>query len=306
MKRPNNLRSPKIHRQIRNGTLVKPVLSVVEGHGLSRVARRRPRPRLIHGPILFALLLIGSAGCQAEAPVGNPQIVTTRLVTLLQDPSPDVRRTAALSLGKIGHAAAATALVEALSDPDLQVREYSAWALGEIGEDVNDEAAVRLAGALSDEQPSVKQAVALALGKIGPRPHVIAILAQVLVAGERSSRRAAVETFTQLETKEVFPVLRTALTDPDPSVRQRAVAALGELGDRRALPDFRERLLFDASPDVRAEAAYRLGKLGDHQDLQALEEATHGDASPGVRVWADWAKAGIGPGPTGEENDTEE
>lgn len=256
-------------------------------------------------PILFALLLLGSAGCQAEAPVGNPQIVTSRLVTLLQDPSPDVRRTAALSLGKIGHVTATTALVQALSDPDLQVREFSAWALGEIGEDVSDEAAVRLAGALSDEHPSVKQAVALALGKIGPRPPVIAILTQALAVGEGSSRRAVVEAFNQLEIKKAFPALRKALTDPDPAVRQGAVAALGELGDRRALPDFRDRLLFDASPGVRAEAAYRLGKLGDHQDLQALEEAAHDDASPGVRVWADRAKAGIGPGPTGGEDDTE-
>ena len=324
MKRPNNLRSPKSHHQIRNGTLTTPVLSVlrlrpygatlrtdgppsvrpersaseVEG---SLVARRHPR--IIYGPILFVLLLLGSAGCQAEAPVGNPQTVTARLVTLLQDPSPDVRRTAALSLGKIGHSASTTALVEALSDPDSYVREYSAWALGQIGEDVNDTAAIRLAGALGDEHPSVKQAVASALGKIGPRPPVIAILTQALAVGERGSRRAVVEAFTQLEAKEAFPALRKALTDPDPAVRQGAVAALGELGDRRALPDFRERLLFDASPGVRAEAAYRLGKLGDHQELQALEEAAHDDASPIVRVWADRARAYIGPEMRGEEED---
>ena len=304
MKRPSNLRSPKIHHQLRNGTLTKPVLSLVEGHGPSRVARRHPR--IIYGFILFVLLLLGSAGCQAEAPVGNPQTVTARLVTLLQDPSPDVRRTAALSLGKIGHSAATTALVEALSDPDSRVREYSAWALGQIGEDVNDTAAVRLAGALSDEHPSVKQAAALALGKIGPRPPVIAILTQALAVGERSSRRAAVKAFTQLEAKGAFPALRKALTDPDTAVRQGAVAALGELGDRRALPDFRERLLFDASPGVRAEAAYRLGKLGDpgdHAELQTLDEAAQNDASPGVRVWADQAKAYIGPDMTGEEED---
>ena len=184
------------------------------------------------------------------------------------------------------------------------MREYSAWALGQIGEDVNDTAAVRLAGALSDEHPSVKQAAALALGKIGPRPPVIAVLTQALAVGERSSRRAVVEAFTQLEAKGAFPALRKALTDPDPAVRQGAVAALGELGDRRALPDFRERLLFDASSGVRAEAAYRLGKLGDHQELQALEEAAHERCVPRcVRVWADRAKAYIGPDMTGEEED---
>ncbi|MYH02720.1 MAG: HEAT repeat domain-containing protein [Nitrospira sp. SB0675_bin_23] len=103
-----------------------------------------------------------------------------------------------------------------------------------------------------------------------------------------------------------MPALREALSDQAPAVRPGAVAALGELGDRRILPDFRERLLFDADPGVRTEAAYRLGKLGDHRDLQALEEAAHDDASPGVRVWIEWAKAGIGPAPTGGTDDTEE
>lgn len=302
MKRPSNLRSPKIHHQIRNGTLTTPVLSRVEGHGPSRVARRHPR--IIYGPILFVLLLLGSAGCQAEAPVGNPQTVTARLVTLLQDPSPDVRRTAALSLGKIGHSAATTALVEALSDPDSYVREYSAWALGQIGEDVNEAAAVSLAGALSDERDSVKLAVAQALGKIGPRQPVLAILTQALAVGERGTRRAAVEALAQLEAGSAGPALREALSDPDPAVRQGALAALGESGNRRVLPDFRERLLFDANPGVRTEAAYRLGKLGDpgdHAELQTLDEAAQHDTSPGVRSWAGWARAFIGPPMTGEE-----
>ena len=80
--------------------------------------------------------------------------------------------------------------------------------------------------------------------------------------------RAAVEALTQLEAKSAYPILRGALTDPDPAVRQGALAALGELGDRRVLPDFQQRLLLDADPGVRTEAAYRLGKLGDAQELE--------------------------------------
>lgn len=270
---------------------------------LTRVERQILRT--VFGPVLLVFLLIGGGGCGAEAPVGDPQAVTSRLITLLQDSSPDVRRTAALSLGKIGHSAATTALVESLSDPDSQVREYSAWALGQIGEDVNDGAAVRLAGVLGDQDHSVKQAAAQALGKIGPRQQVIAILTQALAVGESGSRRAAVEALAQLEAKSAYPALRKALTDPEPAVRQGALAALGELGDRDALLDFRERLLFDADPGVRTEAAYRLGKLGDpgdHGELQTLDEAARHDTSPGVRVWAEQARAYIGPAMTAEEN----
>ncbi len=298
MKRPNNLRSPKIPHPPRNGTVKKHVLSWVE---------RLPLHNGFFLPAFFLIAVSLSAGCQAEAPVGDPQHVTSRLATLLlEDPSEEVRRTAALSLGKIGHVTAATALVQALSDPDSDVRAYSAWALGQIGEDVNDEAAVRLAGTLADRDRSVKRAAAQALGKIGPRQHVIAILTQVVAAGEAGSRRAAVDALAQLEARSAYPVLREALLDQDPAVRQGALAALGELGDRRILPDFRERLLFDTDPGVRTEAAYRLGKLGDHQELQALQEAAHDDPSPVVRVWAERAKAGIGPGPAGGEDDAEE
>ncbi len=295
MKRRNNLRFPKIHHPSPNGTLNKQVLNRVE------------RPLLRTILLLLVLPLLGvavSTGCQVEAPVGDPQNVTARLVILLQDPSRDVRRTAALSLGKIAHPAATAALVEALSDPDPHVREYSAWAMGQLGEDVPDEAAVSLAEALGDQRHAVKRAAAQALGKIGLRQPVMAVLTQVLAAGQRGSRRAAVEALAQLDADGAYPALRNALTDPDSTVRQGALAALGELGDRRVLADFRERLLFDPDPGVRTEAAYRLGKLGtpgDHAELQALDEAARNDASPMVRLWAERARAYIGPAMTEED-----
>ena len=252
--------------------------------------------RKAHGLALLFFLLVGvflALGCQKESPVGDPQRVATWLVILLQDPSSDVRRTAALSLGKIGYPPATTALVQALADPDPQVREYSAWALGQLGENVNDKTAVRLVGVLADEHRSVRKAAAQALGKIGPRHSVLAILTEVLAAGERGSRQAAVEALAQLEAGSVYLALQNALSDPVPTIRQGAVAALGELADRRTLFDFRQRLLFDSNIGVRTEAAYRLGKLGDPQELQLLDWVVQNDASPIVRLWAKWARANM-------------
>ena len=242
---------------------------------------------------LLALCVPLALSCQVDAPVGDPRMVALRLVTLLEDPSEDVRRTAAHALGKIGHSAAAPALVQALSDPDPTVREYSAWALGQIGEDVSDEAAVHLAGALDDPHHAVKKAVAQALGKVGPRQPVLEFLKEVLAVGERGRRRAVVEALTQLEVPGAYPDLVKALTDPDAAVRQGALAALGELADRRALVDFRQRLLRDADAGVRTEAAYRIGKLGETGDVPALERAAKHDATPAVRVWATWARDAI-------------
>ncbi len=242
---------------------------------------------------LLVLCVSSATGCQAEAPVGDPHSVATRLMTLLDDPSEDVRRTSALSLGKIGHVVAAPALARALSDPDPLVRAYSAWALGQIGEEVNDRAAISLVGALSDTHDAVKQAAARALGNVGPRQPVLAALMDVLAVGASGSRRAVVETLTQIEAPGAYQDLVKALTDPDPAVRQSALAALGELADRRVLADFRQRLLRDTHAGVRAEAAYRLGKLGEAGDVADLEWAATNDAVPTVRVWATWARDSI-------------
>ncbi len=239
---------------------------------------------------LLVLCLPLAMSCQAEAPVGDARMVSTRLVTLLDDPSEDVRRTAALSLGKIGHGVAAPALVRALSDADPIVREYSAWALGRLGDGVSDEVAVRLVGVLSDTHPAVRHAAARALGNVGPRQPVLALLIETLTVGTKGSRRAVVEALAQLEAPGAYPGLAAALTDPDPAVRQGALAALGELADRRALADFRRRLLRDADAGVRAEAAYRIGKLGEAGDVADLERAAAHDATHAVRVWAAWAR----------------
>ncbi len=243
---------------------------------------------------LSLLLLATWVSCQAASSVNDPFTVTAHLVELLRDPHPDVRRTAALSLGKIGHSAGVPALVKGLGDPDPVVREYSAWALGQIGEDVNTQAAMALVGAMGDERPAVKRAAAQALGKIGTQQPIIEALIEALAVGELESRRSAVHALAQLEGISAYPALLSALGDRDARVRQGAVAALGELGDHRALPALRKRLLHDGNVGVRTEAAFRIGKLGGRADLPFLQKAANTDPTPLVHLWAMWALQNIG------------
>ena len=243
---------------------------------------------------LSLLLLATWVSCQAASSVNDPFTVTAHLVELLRDPHPDVRRTAALSLGKIGHSAGVPALVKGLGDPDPVVREYSAWALGQIGEDVNTQAAMALVGAMGDERPAVKRAAAQALGKIGTRQPIIEALIEALAVGELESRRSAVHALAQLEGISAYPALLSALGDRDARVRQGAVAALGELGDHRALPALRKRLLRDRNVGVRTEAAFRIGKLGGRADLPFLQKAANTDPTPLVHLWAMWALQNVG------------
>ena len=250
---------------------------------------KRPMHALPSHIALGMLLLVSSVGCQADSKQNDPLSLTATLVELLQDPSSDVRRTAALSLGKIGHSAGTQGLVKALSDPDPLVREYSAWALGQIGEEVNTDAAIALVSALGDEQQSVKNTAAKALGLVGLREPMIPLLVEGLKVGEVQSRRAVVQALMQMEGKDADSALLTALKDPDSQVRQGAIAALGELGDRRVLPTLRKILLDDRDVGVRTEAAYRIGKLGDQADLPTLQKAAKEDTTPIVHLWTTWA-----------------
>ncbi|NKB81260.1 MAG: hypothetical protein GKS05_05105 [Nitrospirales bacterium] len=244
--------------------------------------------------VLSYLLL---TGCIVDSETSPPLTVTLQLIGLLHDPSQDVRRTAALSLGKIAIPASAPALIEALNDPDPMVRTFSAWALGEIGEEVETNGALALVRLLGDQHIHVKHAAGEALGKIGVRQIIVKLLIDVLMVGGVESRRAVVNTLAQLEAHSAYNPLLAALEDEDSRVRQGSIAALSELGDRQVLPFLRKRLLLDPDIGVKAEASYRLGKLGDVDDLSTLQQSRDTDPNPFVHLWATWAIHNITPTP---------
>lgn len=241
-------------------------------------------------PFAFSVFLCFSLlSCDGGSQTNNPKHVVNLLVDLLNDPSPDVRRTAALSLGKMAHPDGEPALLGALDDTDSLVREYSAWALGQVGENVSDQTVLPLVKVLGDEVAEVKAAAAHALTMIGIRPMLIELLIEALSVAEVHTRRVIVQSLAGLDAPLAYPALLAALHDEDARVRQGAVSALGELGDRRALPALRKRLLHDPDQGVRTEAAFRLGKLGDETDIASLRKAAQTDPTPIVHLWASWA-----------------
>ncbi|UCE64691.1 MAG: HEAT repeat domain-containing protein [Nitrospirota bacterium] len=244
---------------------------------------------------IVGILAILSGGCIIESTPKEQETVVSTLGQLLEDPSADVRRTAALSLGKISHPDGIPPLINALKNEDPQVREYSAWALGQMGPDLSDEAVNELINALGDEVPAVKHAVASALGQVEPDTDRVQLLKEVLAISEVETRKAVIQVLTAFDTPSAYEVILPSLKDPDPRVRQAAVSGLGELADRRAVPLLRKRLLKDPDVGVRTEAAFRLGKLGDTADVSWLEKARKSDSAATVQIWAQWAIEQIEP-----------
>ena len=245
--------------------------------------------------ILVLSFLITLGGCEAPSAPPNAPAVVTRLLDLLHDPDPDVRKTAALSLGKIAPADAAKGLVESLRDTDPTVRQFSAWALGRLGQEVPEEPGIALARRLDDPVPAVKIAAAHAVGLTGWTDRILDVLIELLDQPEEATRQAVVHSLAWLEAPPAYSALIGALRDESPRVRQGALAALGELADTRSLPLFQDRLLRDPDPGVRSEAAFRLGKFGDSTVLPALRSAADNDAHPDVRRWASWAMSQLNP-----------
>jgi HEAT repeat protein len=92
-----------------------------------------------------------------------------KLIVLLDDPDPAVRRNTCRTLGRIGEAAKAAvpALTTRLTDPDPPVREYAAKALGWIGPPAAS-AIPELVKQLADPEPVAREGAVQALGDLGP------------------------------------------------------------------------------------------------------------------------------------------
>ena len=161
-----------------------------------------------------------STGCSIEPTLHDSDSVVPILVELLEhDPDADMRRTAALSLGKVADPKGIPALRSALKDSDTLVREYSAWALGQMEEELPHKAALDLIMSLGDSAVRVKQAAASSLRNAVPQESLSNLLRQVLAVSEVSTRRAAVQAMGELELPSSYDTFLLAVKDPDPQVR---------------------------------------------------------------------------------------
>lgn len=238
--------------------------------------------RLIALGWVYALM----AGCYIDVPPSAPVEVSNRLAELLSDPDPDIRRTAAESLGKIGERTASRSLLVALNDQDSRVRAAAARSLGRLGEGASG---IALAGRLADSSEAVRAASALAISEIENIATTESESLRLLRHQDPAVRMAVTRALAGQDSIRFAAELVGALHDPDAQVRQGVVAVLGETGDGRAVPYLVGLLKTDQSPGVRSEAAFRLGKLGDASVVRELLTVAQADADQTARGWARWA-----------------
>lgn|GEM_PF-1733001 len=211
-----------------------------------------------------------------------PRSQTITLDAALRDVSdsrdPRVRSEAAAALGNIEGAddrrAAAGALVRALADSHPDVRASAAFSLGNLGATDEPNAIDGLVQGLDDDTALARQSCAIALGKLGAGFDALALK---LAEGPADLRFQAATSLVEINRERAAAHLVKALGDSDPEVLSAVALGLGELGSHSALgersreaTDGLAHLLTHASEQTRFDAAYALAALGDDRAVDVL------------------------------------
>ncbi|CAE8620262.1 unnamed protein product [Polarella glacialis] len=206
---------------------------------------------------------------------------------LLDDEEPDVRRAAAVALGKVGPAAASQAagLAAALKDEDASVRAAAAEALGVLGREASSRYAEKLAALAGDGDEEVALAAVASLSALCEASR----LAPFVDSGLPSVSRAAlceIGRCPAARSKHADLIAR-GLLHKDATVRLAAVQASGELGpacSQEHLAQLAAMRTGEKQVRVRKAAVQALGRSSESGTLHLL--SFFRDSDEGIRHFA--------------------
>lgn len=160
------------------------------------------------------------------------------LIKILEDETSPARAGAVFALVKIGARQVIPTLAKTINDPkNKMLREVSAWGLLTLEPDNPQHAAPAmpvLVNGLQHEIDVVRLECARAISRLGPVARVTA--PSLIKAIEKEQNPLARREFlialgrVNPDVREALPVIKKALTDPEPIVSYTAYYALGSLG----------------------------------------------------------------------------
>jgi HEAT repeat protein len=156
------------------------------------------------------------------AKLGSPAI--SRVKGLLSHQDYTIRRIAAYVLGKIGNPESVEILVDALGDDNPDVRKSAAQALNRIGEN----AIPLLIRALGNISKDVRASAVWALSKMGDI--VIKPLIEVLSSEVKDVRASAVWALSKVGNTAINSLIEK-MNDPEKNIRESAIWGLAKIGE---------------------------------------------------------------------------
>lgn len=186
-------------------------------------------------------------------------------------------------LGEIGAEESVEPLAEILSHNDRQVRREAAVALGKIGEKGSVKAVDALIKGLNHKEPDIRFHVVTALGKIDS-PKVVETISRALNDIDLGVQTAAFGAMRKIgETSKTENTLIDILeNNKDIYVRENAVKALSQSGTANSLDALIRALTNDTSYSVRQEVLRALKKNGSPKAVDGMILALK-DQSPFIR-----------------------
>ena len=195
------------------------------------------------------------------------------LIEGLRDKSPRVAAVAAWALGQIGAPAALAPLLRYVRDPTVEVRQYVLGALGpchsyEAEPALSDSAFRVVRRALRAPKPKWRIAALQSLRAYGYRDAVQEVI-RMSLDPSNEVRYVAVQALGQIGSASqrwparnaIYEALLVALdADELQSIRDKAVHALAEVGDERAVPHL-QRLMREGTEKDQIAARLALYKL---------------------------------------------
>lgn len=195
------------------------------------------------------------------------------LIAALGDRSPRVAAAAAWALGQIGSPTALASLLKYVRDPAAEVRQYVLGALGschsyEAEPALSDSAFRVVRRALRAPKPKWRIAALQSLRVYGYRDSVEEVIRMALDPSDEV-RYVAVQALGQMgraslgrsDRNAIYEALLGALdADELQSIRSKAVHALAEVGDERAVPHL-QRLMREGREKDRIAVRPALYKL---------------------------------------------
>jgi HEAT repeat protein len=205
----------------------------------------RSRPPFPALRLFWPALALFLAGCG-----GGPSVPA--LIKALQSQKPEVRADAAQKLGALGEAAkpAIPALIAAMRDRQASVSRAVTEALVRFGEDARP----GLLALADDPAAWLRCRAVQTLGRLPSDPSMVAPLMKALEDHDQCVHDKAVEALGRVGDPAV-PSLVGSLKNPNPVMRQGAAEALD-----RMPPEAKERAVFPLVQELRGADEYERGE----------------------------------------------
>lgn len=241
------------------------------------------KPAIVH--LLKALdsdnSLIQTGAAEVLGTYGEAALPT--LLKLVTTGKERVRDGAARAIGQNGDRALVP-LKEAIKDKNYRARRGAALSLGYLGY-LGPEIEELLISVLDDDEDAVREQAAKSLENINWKPkrkshmalffnakndlnslvkldsEAIPVLKKKIVSKNIEKKKNIASILARIKDDQASVLLLKLLEDCDPQVRQKAVEAAGDRGDKRLVP-YLVKALEDSDSYVRMEAAWALDKTG--------------------------------------------